>query len=253
MRFYLNGVLAGQNGYEGSFAAISAGADNYLGKSSWSGNAYFRGQLDEVRVWSVARSAVEINADMQQPLRGGEKGLVGLWNFDAGDAADRSLQGRHGQLRGGARCVAAPFPGAGAVVKPSVVQGGVRNEVGVPLRKADVSLMRGETELVSMGTSADGRYALATFGAGSYVLNTRFDNAMPQWADLLHPPLDGIGRQTHGSIAAGGRGAPPGPELSFHAAGAVVWRRRWARCPGTARREAGGWSELCSGLGGPGF
>lgn len=66
MRFYLNGVLAGQNGYEGSFAAIGAGADNYLGKSNWEDNAYFRGQLDEVRVWSVARNAAEISAGMKR-------------------------------------------------------------------------------------------------------------------------------------------------------------------------------------------
>ena len=99
MRFYLNGVLVGQNGYEGRFAAIGAGADNYLGKSNWSDNAYFRGQLEEVRVWSIARNAAEISAGMKRPLHGDEKGLVGLWNFDAGDAADGSSQGHHGQLR----------------------------------------------------------------------------------------------------------------------------------------------------------
>ena len=196
MRFYLNGVLVSQNGYEGSFAAIGPSADNYLGKSSWRENAYFRGQLDEVRVWSVARSAAEIRAGMQQPLHGSEKGLVGLWNFDAGDAADRTAQDHHGELRGGARCVVAPFPGVGATVKPSVIKGVARDEIGGPLRNAIVSLMSGKTELVAMNTNADGRYALATFGAGPYVLDTRFGTAVPQWADLDHPPLDDLGRQT---------------------------------------------------------
>ena len=189
MRLYLNGVLAARNSYEGSFAAIGAGAENYLGKSNWTDNAYFRGQLDEVRVWSVARSAAQINAGMKQSLRGDEQGLVGLWNFDAGDAADRTPQGHHGQLRGGARAVTAPYPGAGAVVQPSVVKGVVRDEVGVPLRSAMVYLMRGEAELVKMSTRMDGRYALATFGAGAYVLNTRFDLARLQWTHLSHPPL----------------------------------------------------------------
>ena len=195
MRFYLNGVLVGQNGYEGSFAAIGAGADNYLGKSNWSDNAYFRGQLEEVRVWSIARNAAEISAGMKRPLHGDEKGLVGLWNFDAGDAADRSSQGHHGQLRGGAHCAAAPFPGAGAGVKPSVVKGVVRDEVGVPLRNATVSLARGETGRTILQTYADGRYALAAFEAGPYVLNARFDFATPQWTDLVHLPL-GDDRQT---------------------------------------------------------
>ena len=196
MRFYLNGVLVGQNGYEGSFADIGLGADNYLGRSNWMDNTYFRGQIDEVRVWSVARNAAEINAGMRQPLRGGETGLVGLWNFDAGNAADSSPQGHHGQLRGSARSVARPFPGAGIIAKPSVVKGIVRGEAGVPMRNADVSLMRGETELANMKTNADGRYALAVWGAGAYVLKTHLDDATPQWADVNHPPLGDIGDQT---------------------------------------------------------
>ncbi|MCC7261409.1 MAG: response regulator [Candidatus Latescibacteria bacterium] len=196
MRIYLNGVLAGQNGYEGSFAAIGAGANNYLGKSNWSDNAYFHGQLDEVRVWSMARSGAEIRAGMGQGLRGDEEGLVGLWNFDAGDAADRSPRGHHGQLRGNARTAAAPFPGAGEIVPPAVVQGVVRDESGVPLYNAVASLARGEVERTAITTYADGRYALATFGVGPHVLKVRFDGAMPQWAPITRPPLGDIGAWT---------------------------------------------------------
>ena len=114
MCFYLNGVLVEHSGFEGSFAAISPGEDNYLGKSNWQDNAYFRGQLDEVRVWSVARSGEQIRAGMAQRMSGGEDGLVGLWNFDAGDARDLALHRHDGQLVGGARCVLTSFPGAGA-------------------------------------------------------------------------------------------------------------------------------------------
>ena len=65
MRFYLNGVLLGQNGYEGSFAAIAPGENNYLGRSSWKENAFFRGQLDEVRVLAAT------NSDLQTQIRAG--------------------------------------------------------------------------------------------------------------------------------------------------------------------------------------
>ena len=106
MHFYLNGVLVGQNGFAGSFAAFGGGANNYLGRSNWKENAYFRGQLDEVRVWSVARTQDQIRAGLGQELRGDEAGLVGLWNFDSGDARDGSPQGHDGQLLGGARCAA---------------------------------------------------------------------------------------------------------------------------------------------------
>ncbi len=193
MRLYLNGVLVGQNGYEGSFAAIGTGANNYLGQSQWDGNAYFRGQLDEVRVWSVARSGAEIGAGMKAPLRGDEQGLVGLWNFDAADAADSSPQNHHGQMHGGARTAAALFPGAGAVIRPSVVQGVVRDEVGVPLSGAATSLIRGDVGRAAMPTYPDGRYALATFEAGPHVLSVRFDGARPQWAYITTPLLGDIG------------------------------------------------------------
>ena len=188
MRFYLNGVLVGQNGFAGSFAAFSPGRNNYLGKSNWKENAYFRGQLDEVRVWSVARNGEQIRAGMGQRLSGDEGGLVGLWNFDAGDARDGSPQGHRGQLKGGARCVAAPFPGAGPVVWPALVEGTVRDETGVPLVYADVHLRKGDEEVVSMATQEDGRYRLAVFGAGTYALDLGLEKASFPWAPIDAKP-----------------------------------------------------------------
>src|SRR5262249_21158227 len=35
VRIYLNGLLAAQNDYTGSFAAIKSGARNYLGRNNW--------------------------------------------------------------------------------------------------------------------------------------------------------------------------------------------------------------------------
>ena len=195
MRLYLNGVLVGQNGFEGSFAAIELGGDNYLGKSNWKENTYFHGQLDEVRVWSTARSGEQIRSAMRRRLRGDEAGLVGLWNFDAGDARDGSLQEHHGQLLGGARCVTSPFPGADAVVAPSVIEGVVCDEVGVPLRDAVIGLSAEETERVKIKTTEDGHYALAVFATGTYLLEANLEDARLQWSNLNSPPLEGAGRQ----------------------------------------------------------
>ena len=44
--------------------------------------AYFNGQIDEFRVWSVARSAAEISSTMNKPLNGDEANLTGYWKFD---------------------------------------------------------------------------------------------------------------------------------------------------------------------------
>jgi hypothetical protein len=51
---------------------------------------HFDGWLDEVRIWSVARSGAEILADMNQTLVGSEPGLVGYWSFEEG-AGDQAL------------------------------------------------------------------------------------------------------------------------------------------------------------------
>ena len=48
----------------------------------------FVGSLDEVRVWSTARSAAELRATAQRPLAGGEPGLIGLWRLDEGNGLE---------------------------------------------------------------------------------------------------------------------------------------------------------------------
>jgi len=67
-------------------------------------NSLFRGQMDEVRVWTVTRSAAEIRADMKHGPVAGQNGsdalidgLVAYWTFDddrsGGRSADRSGHG----------------------------------------------------------------------------------------------------------------------------------------------------------------
>ena len=65
----------------------------------------FLGEMDEVRVWNVARTAEEIGDTMNRKLEGNESGLVGLWNFDDGTARDSSPQGHDGTLVGNAQSV----------------------------------------------------------------------------------------------------------------------------------------------------
>ncbi|MFK5971063.1 MAG: hypothetical protein QM487_13225 [Candidatus Marithrix sp.] len=42
---------------------------------------YFSGEIDEVRIWSVARSQAEIQASMNSTLTGSESGLAAYYNF----------------------------------------------------------------------------------------------------------------------------------------------------------------------------
>jgi len=45
---------------------------------------YFKGLIDEVRVWSMGRSSADIRSTMGTTLSGNENGLVYYWRFDEG-------------------------------------------------------------------------------------------------------------------------------------------------------------------------
>ena len=75
----------------------------------------FAGRLDEVRVWSVARTQAEIQASMAQALVSGA-GLLGRWGFDDGlTASDSAAPAEDGTLVGG--------PGFDALDKPLIGAG----------------------------------------------------------------------------------------------------------------------------------
>ena len=68
------------------------------------------GQIDEVRIWNIARTQEQIQTTMNTTLTGNEEGLVGYWNFDDGTAVDLSLSGNDGFLHGDAQIVAEMLP-----------------------------------------------------------------------------------------------------------------------------------------------
>jgi hypothetical protein len=75
---------------------------NYVGRSNWVADGYLDGGMQQVRVWNIARSPDDIQATMNEPLRGDEPGLVGYWPLDGaeGDVIHDRAPGHHdGQLR----------------------------------------------------------------------------------------------------------------------------------------------------------
>jgi hypothetical protein len=70
--------------------------DSHTPTSAWLGtfDGYanlFKGALDEVRVWSVVRSASQVVADMQHSSGQGQAGLVAYWTFDDATSVGRSV------------------------------------------------------------------------------------------------------------------------------------------------------------------
>ena len=65
------------------------------------------GHIDEVRVWSTAKSQTDIQQRMHQSLRGTEESLVAYYNFDENDNVvhgdvvnDRTMSQNHGTIYG---------------------------------------------------------------------------------------------------------------------------------------------------------
>ena len=102
---YVNGVLSQTSAVAGPITATT-NHKVYFGRSGGP-HDQFTGFLDEIRVWSVARSQQEIAAFMGRRLAGNETGLVGYWNFDANNANDLTSQQNHGTLHGGASIIPA--------------------------------------------------------------------------------------------------------------------------------------------------
>ena len=110
---YLGGLLTAFNP-----AASGNAAPLYLGRR---GNVtqtnFYQGDLDEVRLWNVARTQAQVQADMYTTLTGAETGLGGYWNFDGivdVYANDLTANANHGWMGSGA-----------AIAKPVQITSGV--------------------------------------------------------------------------------------------------------------------------------
>ncbi len=84
---------------------------------------FFKGCIDEVRIWNDIRTQDELIENMYQPLKGDEQGLMALWHFDKPElvawpsADDATVNDNVGTLHG----FSVPtFVSSGAMVKPVV-------------------------------------------------------------------------------------------------------------------------------------
>ncbi len=100
--FYLNGIL------DNSLSVVTTPFQNTepvkIGKEI---SAYlpFSGEIDEVRIWNIARTSEEIQENYAQELTGSETGLVGYWQFNEGTGTtvtDLSANNNNGSILGDA-------------------------------------------------------------------------------------------------------------------------------------------------------
>ena len=95
---YVNGI---SQPLSGSADAISSNSDPLsIGADYLSGPRFFKGKIDEVRIWNVARSEQDIRENMHLTLKGNDAGLVSYWQFNesAGTVTADKIHGNKGSL-----------------------------------------------------------------------------------------------------------------------------------------------------------
>jgi hypothetical protein len=82
-KIYLNGVLKAERTVSNGNKIVHP--SNYLGGHAPSASmyGYYNGYVDEVRVWGIARPAVDILRDYQKILSGRETDLAAYWRFES--------------------------------------------------------------------------------------------------------------------------------------------------------------------------
>ena len=107
MRLHLNGLLVAKNDVAKSFNLTTNGPNNIGLLMPFDQLPSFTGQVDEFRVWKVARSTEQIRESMNTRLTGMEPGLAALWNFDdlQNPGKDATTNGYHGKLVKGSKTV----------------------------------------------------------------------------------------------------------------------------------------------------
>ena len=170
--YHIAGTVDSKNGAMKIFvdgtevASRSFGGDNiHVDKAplligSWGEGKGFTGQMDEVRIWSIARTQEEIRETMNTSLSGEESDLVGYWNFDSmgNTAHDLSLSQAQGELKGDAHFVEAKYPTPDD--PPTVVLGMVLDKSGSPIADASIRLKMDGVRIAETKTDLLGKYSM---------------------------------------------------------------------------------------------
>ena len=186
MKLYLDGALAGANDYTGSFAGLKNGNRFFLGQTVTTNDppTNFKGAMDEVRVWKVARSEAQIRETIFRRLTGNEPGLAALWNFDNvenGVVRDAGPGAHHGKLIGSAKVVAEDTPASLAPARISKVLelDGTNSFVELPANaftNLDEVTVEGWVNWESFGSMS--RFFDFTFAGYSLDLHNRYTGPM---------------------------------------------------------------------------
>ena len=91
---YINGVADATGTWNGTLSLKAIGRGN---------QGYLKGELDEIRVWDIARTEAEISSSYDTTVDVNSAGLIGYWGLNDTDQiiTDVSSSGNHGSLGAG--------------------------------------------------------------------------------------------------------------------------------------------------------
>ncbi len=88
----INGVVDTTISASGMVSSTQYTENLSIGAYTWNitqHSDFFNGEIDELRIWDIARTQAQLGYAMNSRLSGNETGLVGYWRFD-GDITDKS-------------------------------------------------------------------------------------------------------------------------------------------------------------------
>lgn len=105
MKLFINGIEVSNRDFKWKESIYRSQLPLRIGWSHENRTAQspFVGQIDDVRIWNIARTNADIRSDMITPLNGDEPGLVGYWKFNKvtdGIISDMSPNRNDGRLVG---------------------------------------------------------------------------------------------------------------------------------------------------------
>jgi len=105
VQFFKNGALDASVSITFPTGAVDQTDSLFIGKDAPPSSRFLQANLDDIRVWNVARTAQQIQDNFRSELVGNETGLAAYWNFNAGNANDLTSNGNNGALSGGASII----------------------------------------------------------------------------------------------------------------------------------------------------
>ena len=176
---YINGQLVDIYSQSGAIGdAYPTFNDLTIGGRGNDADERFEGQIDDVRLWSTARTQGEVQAYLDGQLSGGEVGLVGNWRLDeaaGGTVLDQSAFGNDGVLGGAEGASATPdyqgyFTDQNTVLNIAAGAGVLANDSDVDgdslaVTNLDTTGMSGNLSL----NTADGSFSYDPNGAFDYL------------------------------------------------------------------------------------